>query len=237
MHLSIHTALQGCGFGADHQPSPVPLPVYRALPRSFENYGHSVAMHLSMFRRSPSFLTHHVFFCTPPRPPSLTTSLSCSVQRGQLSRRPDHYRSDLARDDPREQRSVTEGDTSICLACVERSSSGLLEDFLLLLLKFLLRQHAGFAQLSEQSELGKLIALCVGLGLALLILVLHLLASNQVAQPADDQIAQQATAAKRRQARSSQKRTSPISGVMSLHGVAPSLCFQEHFCCALFLQK
>jgi len=120
---------------------------------------------------------------------------------------------------------------------VERSSSGFLEDFLLLLLKFLLGQNAGFAQLSEQPELGKLIALCVGLWLALLRLVLHLLASNQVAQPANDQIAQQATAAKRRQARSSQKRTSPITGVMSLHGVSPSLCLQEHFCCALFPQK
>src|SRR5215470_11704160 len=104
-------------------------------------------------------MRHYTKFGTNPRPPSLTTSLSCSVQRVQLSR-----------DDPREQRSVIESDTSICLACVERSSSGLLEDFLLLLLKFLLRQHAGFAQLSEQSELGKLIALCGGLGLALLIL-------------------------------------------------------------------
>src|SRR6266851_2118971 len=120
---------------------------------------------------------------------------------------------------------------------MDRSSSGLLEDFLLLLLKFLLSQNAGFAQLSEQPELSKLIALCVGLWLALLILVLHLLASKQVAQPADEQLAQQATAAKRRQARSSQKRTSPITGVMSLHGVSPSLCFHEHFCCALFLQK
>jgi len=62
-------------------------------------------------------------------------------------------------------------------------------------LKFLLSQNAGFSQLSEQPELGKLIALCVGLGLALLKRVLPLLASNQVAQPADDQIAQQATAA------------------------------------------
>src|SRR5258708_1636168 len=120
---------------------------------------------------------------------------------------------------------------------MDRSSSGLFEYLLPLLLKFLLSQNAGFAQLSEQPELGKLIALCVGLWLALLILVLHLLASKQVAQPADEQLAQQATAAKRRQARSSQKRTSPITGVMSLHGVSPSLCFQEHFCCALFLQK
>jgi hypothetical protein len=112
-----------------------------------------------------------------------------------------------------------------------------MEDFLLLLLKFLLSQHAGFPQLSEQPELGKLIALCVGLGLPLLRLVLPLLPSKQVAQPADDQIAQQATSAKGRQARSSQKRTSPITGVMSLHGVAPSLCFRENFCCALFLQK
>src|SRR6266571_1947412 len=39
-----------------------PFPVYRALPRSFEYYGHSVTLHLSMFRRSPSSLTHHV--CT-----------------------------------------------------------------------------------------------------------------------------------------------------------------------------
>src|SRR6266566_2864131 len=120
---------------------------------------------------------------------------------------------------------------------MDRSSSGLVEDFLLLLLKFLLSQNAGFSQLSEQPELGKLIALCVGLRLALLILILHLLASNQVAQPAEDQTAQQATAAKRRQARSSQKRTSPITGVMSLHGVSPSRCLQEHFCCALFPQK
>jgi hypothetical protein len=114
---------------------------------------------------------------------------------------------------------------------VECASSGLLEDFLLLLLKFLLRQHAGFAQLSEQPELGKLIALCGRPGLALLILVLPLLPSKQVAQPADDQLTQQAAAAKRRQARSSQKGTSPIPGVMSLHGVAPSRCFQENFCC------
>ncbi len=98
-------------------------------------------------------------------------------------------------------------------------------NFLLLLLKFLLSQNAGFAQLSEQPELGKLIALCGGLGLALLRLVLPLLPSKQVAQPADEQLAQQATAAKRRQARSSQKRTSPITGVMFLHGVAPSLAF------------
>src|SRR5207244_5626424 len=110
---------------------------------------------------------------------------------------------------------------------MDRSSSGLVEDFLLLLLKFFLSQNAGFSQLSEQPELGKLIALCVGLGLA----------SKQVAQPADEQLAQQATAAKRRQARSSQKRTSPITVVISLHGIAPSLCFQENFCCALFLQK
>src|SRR6266446_6541094 len=120
---------------------------------------------------------------------------------------------------------------------MDRSSSGLVEDFLLLLLKFLLSQNAGFAQLSEQPELGKLIALCVGLGLALLILVLPLLPSKQVAQPADEQLTQQATSAKLRQARSSQKRSSPITVVMSLHGVAPSLCFQENFYCALFLQK
>jgi hypothetical protein len=120
---------------------------------------------------------------------------------------------------------------------MDRSSSGLVEDFLLLLLKFLLSQHAGFSQLSEQPELGKLIALCIGLGLALLRLVLPLLPSKQVAQPADEQLTQQATSAKRRQARSSQKRSSPITVVMSLHGVAPSLCFQENFCCALFLQK
>jgi hypothetical protein len=61
----------------------------------------------------------------------------------------------------------------------------LVEDFLLLLLKFLLSQHAGFPQLSEQPELGELIALCVGLGLALL--RLPLLPSKQVAQPADEQ--------------------------------------------------
>jgi hypothetical protein len=113
---------------------------------------------------------------------------------------------------------------------VDRSYSGLVENFLLLLLKFLLSQNAGFSQLSEQPELGKLIALCVGLGLALLGLVLPLLPSKQVAQPADKQPTQQATAAKRRQARFSQKRTSPITGVMSLHGVAPSLCFQANFC-------
>jgi hypothetical protein len=65
-------------------------------------------------------------------------------------------------------------------------------------LKFLFSQNAGFSQLSEQPELGKLIALCVVLWLALLILGLHLLASNQVAQPADEQTTQQATAAKRR---------------------------------------
>src|SRR5712672_456355 len=112
---------------------------------------------------------------------------------------------------------------------MDRSSSGLVEDFLLLLLKFLLSQNAGFSQLSEQPELGKLIALCVGLGLALLILVLPLLPSKQVAQPADEQPTQQA--------RSSQKRSSPITVVMSLHDVAPSLCFQENFYCALFLQK
>jgi hypothetical protein len=110
---------------------------------------------------------------------------------------------------------------------MDRSPSGLVEDFLLLLLKFLLSQHAGFSQLSEQPELGKLIALCVGLGLALLIL--PLLPSKQVAQPADEQPTQQA--------RSSRKGSSPITVVMSLHGVAPSLCFQENFCCALFLQK
>src|SRR2546422_5457953 len=98
---------------------------------------------------------------------------------------------------------------------MDRSSSGLVEDFLLLLLKFLLSQNAGFAQLSEQPELCKLITLCVCLGLVLLRLVLPLLPSNQVAQRADDQIAQQATAAKRRQARSSQKRTSPITVVIS----------------------
>jgi hypothetical protein len=120
---------------------------------------------------------------------------------------------------------------------MDRSSSGLVEDFLLLLLKFLLSQNAGFSQLSEQPELGKLIALCVGLALALLILVLPLLPSKQVAQSADEQLTQQATLAKRRQARSSQKRSSPITVVMSLHGVAPSLCFQENFYCALFLQK
>jgi hypothetical protein len=111
------------------------------------------------------------------------------------------------------------------------------EDFLLLLLKFFLSQNAGFSQLSEQPELGKLIALCVGLGLALLRLVLPLLSSKQIAQPADEQLTQQATAAKRWQTRSSQKRTSPMMVVMSLHGVSPSLCSQEHFCCALFLQK
>jgi hypothetical protein len=72
-----------------------------------------------------------------------------------------------------------------------------LEDFLLLLLKFLLRQDAGFAQLSEQPELGKLFALGVGLWLALLRLVLPLLASNQVTHSADDDIAQQTAAAKR----------------------------------------
>jgi len=118
---------------------------------------------------------------------------------------------------------------------MDRSSSGLVEDFLLLLLKFLLSQNAGFSQLSEQPELGKLLALCVGLGLALLIL--PLLPSKQVAQPADEQPTEQATAAKRRQARSSQKRSSPITVVMSLHGIAPSLCFQEHCCCALFFQN
>ena len=63
-----------------------------------------------------------------------------------------------------------------------RSYSGLVEDFLLLLLKFFLSQNAGFSQLSEQPELGKLIALCVGLGLALLRLVLPLLSSKQIAQ-------------------------------------------------------
>jgi hypothetical protein len=110
---------------------------------------------------------------------------------------------------------------------VDRSYSGLVENFLLLLLKFLLSQNAGFSQLSEQPELGKLIALCVGLWLALLILVLHLLASKQVAQPADDQIAQEATAAKRWQARSSQKRTSPITVVMFLHGVSPSFAYKR----------
>src|SRR5438876_3944813 len=114
---------------------------------------------------------------------------------------------------------------------MDRSSSGLVEDFLLLLLKFLLSQNAGFAQLSEQPELGKLLALCVGLGLALLIL--PLLPSKQVAQPADEQPTQQTASAKRRRARSSQKRSSPITVVMSLHGVAPSLCFQENFCCTL----
>src|SRR5438034_386135 len=98
-------------------------------------------------------------------------------------------------------------------------------------------QNAGFSQLSEQPELGKLIALCVGLGLALLRLVLPLLSSKQITQPADEQLTQQTTSAKRRQTRSSQKRTSPIMIVMSLHCVSPSLCFQEHFCCALFLQK
>jgi hypothetical protein len=106
---------------------------------------------------------------------------------------------------------------------MDRSPSGLVEDFLLLLLKFLLSQNAGFSQLSEQPELGKLIALCVGLGLALLIL--PLLPSKQVAQPADEQPPQQTASAKRRQARPSQKRSSPITVVMSLHGVAPSLCF------------
>jgi hypothetical protein len=119
---------------------------------------------------------------------------------------------------------------------MDRSSSGLAENFLLLLLKFLLSQNAGFSQLPEQPELGKLIALCVGLGLALLILVLPLLPSKQVAQPADEQPTQQATAGKRR-ARSSHKRSSPIMVVMSLHDVAPSFCFQENFCCTPFLQK
>ena len=33
-----------------------PFPVYRALPQSFEYYGHSVAMRLSTFRRSPGSL-------------------------------------------------------------------------------------------------------------------------------------------------------------------------------------
>jgi hypothetical protein len=118
---------------------------------------------------------------------------------------------------------------------MDRSSSGLVEDFLLLLLKFLLGQNAGFAQLSEQPELGKLIALGVSLRLSLLIL--PLLPSKQVAQPADEQPPQQATSAKRRYARSSQKRSAPITVVMSLHAVAPTLCFQENFYCALFLQK
>jgi hypothetical protein len=60
---------------------------------------------------------HAMIDCgTNPGPPSLTTSISCSAQRVQLSRRPDHYRSDLARDYPREQRIVTEGDTRICLS-------------------------------------------------------------------------------------------------------------------------
>src|SRR5215469_12999510 len=113
-----------------------------------------------------------------------------------MSRRPDQKRSHLARDSPREQRIRTAGDTSIGLAGVQRSSSGLVEDFLLLFLKFLLRQHAGFAQLSEQPELGKLITVCGGLWLTLLILGLHLLASKQVAQPADEQTTQQAIAAK-----------------------------------------
>src|SRR5215467_2604221 len=103
-----------------------------------------------------------------------------------MSRRPDQKRSDLARASHREQRIMTAGDTRIGLAGVQRSSSGLLEDFLLLFLKFLLRQHAGFAQLPEQPELGKLITVCVGLWLALLVLGLPLLESNQVAQPAND---------------------------------------------------
>src|SRR5207249_10921119 len=103
--------------------------------------------------------------------------------------------------------------------------------------QFLLSQNAGCSQLSEDAERGKRFALCVGLGLAWLSLVLPLVSSRQIAQPADEQLTQQTTSAKRRQARSSQKRTSPIMVVMSLHGISPSLCFQEHFCCALFLQK
>src|SRR5260370_35192856 len=109
---------------------------------------------------------------------------------------------------------------------MDRSSSGLVEDFLLLLLKFLLSQNAGFAQLSEQPELSKLIALCVGLGLALLRLVLPLLPSKQVAQPAAEHLTQQATSTKRRQARSSQKSPSPTPEVRSLNVQHPSLCIQ-----------
>jgi hypothetical protein len=60
--------------------------------------------------------------------------------------------------------------------------SGFLQDFVLLLLKFLLGQHAGFSELSEQPELSKLIAVRVVLGLLVVLgLVLCLLASNQVA--------------------------------------------------------
>jgi hypothetical protein len=104
-----------------------------------------------------------------------------------------------------------------------RPSSGLVEDFLLLLLKFLLSQHARLSQLSEQPELGKLIALYgTGMWLALLSLVLRLLPSKQVAQPTDEQSTQQATAAKWRWPRSSHNRSSPVMVVMSLHGIAPS---------------
>lgn len=76
------------------------------------------------------------------------------------------------------ERITKEGDIRIGLFCVERSSSGGVEDFLLLLLKFLLRQNAGFSQLSKQPELSKLIALCVGPWMMVLVLVLRHLASN-----------------------------------------------------------
>ena len=77
--------------------------------------------HRSLYRHRLNGLVNRLYhamsdFGTNPSPPSPTTSISCSAQRVQMSRRPDHYRSDLARDDHREQRIVTEGDTSICLS-------------------------------------------------------------------------------------------------------------------------
>lgn len=68
VHLSMHTALQGCGLtsqGFLHHPVHhwyilsafpcTPFPVYQALPRSFEYYEYSLAMRFSSFRRSRRF--------------------------------------------------------------------------------------------------------------------------------------------------------------------------------------
>src|SRR5579875_212311 len=114
--------------------------------------------------------------------------------------------------------------------------SGRVQDLLLLCLKFLFGQNTGFSQFPKQLETGKLLTLRAALGLLRLvwrtILSLPLLATNQVAQSANEQIVQQAAAPNAtewQQGRSSQPGTAPVYITISLHGSSPSLHFQELF--------
>src|SRR5579875_3130408 len=116
--------------------------------------------------------------------------------------------------------------------------SGRVQDLLLLCLKFLFGQNTGFSQFPKQLETGKLLILRAALWLLWLlrltwsILSLPLLSTNQIAQSANEQIVQQATAPNAtewQQGRSSQPGTAPVYITISLHGSSPSPQFQEMF--------